>query len=316
MYKKFAYASLEGIQQAAARIPECDLRRSYDPVYDTSYFTDKFHEVKQVCAENEKRMAENAMNWEDMHGEQKQRFAAFLQNAREKLITNMMCRDEAPMQQGKAEIAQQSQHRPQKRRLSSSRDTLPPTAKRSMITSVSADLLAGAPTSDRQQHWPFTKPTAQQKQQLGIQTQLWNSPNPYSHPQPYLQQQNIPVTSSSFMFDQMTGNVVTQIQSHNHHTYRDVGSEIIPSLATLPFAAPIGMVSGRVYQPPTPVSAISVPSTGLVSRTPTSTTRIAGSTASRSKGPGPLSTPTTKEDASTFPCELCDKRFPRPCDLT
>lgn len=132
----FCFESMNLIREAAGRIPERDLYRREDLVYDESYFTDKFAEIEQICVDStyQKRLA-----------------APDLGLAREEPTANTACRNQTPVHTGST-----------KRRLfTTAAATTEMLSKGSMIT-------VGA-------HRPMTGSRqlfhAQQRQRLEIQTQ-------------------------------------------------------------------------------------------------------------------------------------------------
>lgn len=238
------------------------------------------------------------------------RFASlYLRDSREGLAADIIYRNIT--QKGEIAMTQQPQQKPQKRRYSGTGDRLLPTAKRSMIGSAGPSSAAN-PFDGRQKR----RLAAQQKQQLEIQTQPLNGLNTYNHPQPY-HQQDFPTVNSSFTCDQSTGKAVAQVQSHEFQAFHDGFSEMLPPPVT-PFSISTNMMGNRgFYPPPTPISAVSATSSSSIV-SPAGTHSFAKSnsgSATKSKGIIPGFT-SNKEETLTYPCELCDKRFPRPCDLT
>lgn len=287
----FCFESMTLVQNAAARIHECDLYKREDLVYGESYFTDKFAEIEQICVGSET----TAVKSEDSH---KKRFAKLhLGIARGTLVANMATRSRM-----QAEMLLQSQ---QRKRQS-------PIAKRSMIThraTGSSSPLASARALDEQHKRAFIKPAvqSQQKQHLEIQTQSLVQPLFYPP------QENSPTVGSSFTIDQRTNNAVAQAQYHNAQVYRNGCSGVLRS------SAPFSVQAAAYHLPPTPVSAGSVTPTGFVFSPvgiSASVANATNSTATKRKGPVPVSTPSTNDELSVLSCTKCEKRFPRRCDLT
>lgn len=295
----FCRESMTLIRNAAARIRECDLYKRDDLVYGKSYFTDKFAEIEQICADSVGTIAGS----EVLHENKKKRSAAlYLKNARERLIADMACRNRTPTQKGQAGMAQ-------KRKILETVDMLSPTTKRPMITRDAGALsspLVAARTLEEQPKRAFIKLPiqVQQKQQLEIQTQCLVQPL-------YCPQGDFPVVGSSFTIDQRTNNATAQAQYHNSQIYHNTGSGVL--LPSAPFSVQAGY-----YLLPTPVSAGSAASASFVLPvgTPSPAAGATGLTIVGQKSPVSVSTPNTKDEVSTFMCELCEKRFPRPCDLT
>lgn len=256
------------IKEASAHIPEHDLYRQGDLVYNESYFTDKFAEIEQICVDSAKG--------KNLH--QKRSAASDLKTAREGFTANTTYRIQTPAQ----------------------------TKSPKKLFSTAGMMSKRPLTSGRVLRQPVY--AQQQRQRLEIQTQALVQPL-YSLPH-----RNSPTAGSTFTIDQRTNNAVAQAQYHNSRVYRNSGSEVLLSPAS--FSAQ----TAAYYLPPTPVSAGSATSAGFVlspAVTPASAESAAGSsTAVRHNDTAPVSAPDTGEEPSTLSCGLCEKRFPRRCDLT
>lgn len=162
------------------------------------------------------------------------------------------------------------------------------------------------PTSARVLRQPVH--AQQQRQQLEIHRQA------LVQPLYHLPHGNFPTAGSTFTIDQHTNNAVAQAQYHNSRVYRNSGSEALLSSASL------SAQTAACYLPLTPVSTGSATPAGFAlspAVTPAFAASAAGSpTSVRGNGTSPVSVPDTGEEPSTLGCGLCEKRFPRRCDLT